>query len=52
VAGLTVLQMDQTTSTDQGVLWYLGQRREDADLDRRDRLPARGDREETSSSAG
>ena len=44
--------MDQATSADRGVLRDLGQRREDEDLDRRDRFPARGDREETSSSAG
>ena len=41
LAGRTVLQVDQAASAHQGVLRHLGERGEDADLDRRLRLRAR-----------
>src|ERR1035437_10668958 len=38
-----VLQMDQTTSADQGVLWHVAQRGAPALVDRGERLRAGGD---------
>ncbi len=45
LAGRTVLQVDQAASAYQGVLRHLGERREDANLDRRLGLRARGHRQ-------
>jgi hypothetical protein len=42
LAGGIVFQMDQTASADQGILRDQRERREDPDLDRRQRLRARG----------
>ena len=44
LAGRTVLQMDQTASSNQGVLWDQRERREDSDLDCRRHLRACGHR--------
>ncbi len=46
MAGRTLLQVDQTTSPDQGLLWHERERREDPDLERTRRLCARRHREE------
>src|SRR5688572_7424047 len=50
LAGGTVLQMDQAASSDQSFLRYLGERRQDADLDRGIRLRARGHNQKAPSS--
>ena len=45
----TVLQMDQATSENQSLLRHLHERRPDANLDRHQRLPAPGHRQERAS---
>ena len=47
-----VLQVDQTTPPHQEVLRHIGQRSQDADLGRRDRLSDGGDSEETARHRG
>ena len=52
LAGGAFFQMDQTASADQAVLWHVGERREDANLDRDFGLCAGGDRAQTARSGG
>lgn len=42
----TVLQMDKATSADQGILWYIAERCENTDLDRRYNVSPSGDTQE------
>ena len=46
LAGGVVLQVDQAASENQAFLRYLGERRQNANLDRHQRLRAGGDRQE------
>jgi hypothetical protein len=48
LTGGTVLQMDQATFADQGVLWHHRERRQDSNLDRNLRVCARSHCQETS----
>ena len=52
LAGGAVLQVDQAASADQAVLRHLGERREDADLDRRVGLRAGRHRQEAAEAGG
>jgi len=52
LAGGTFFQIDQTAPSDQAVLWYLGERREDADMDCRLGLCAGGNRAQTAQAGG
>ena len=49
MADRAVLQVDQATSAHQALLWHLGERRADANLDRHQRLRAGGDHQEGTS---
>jgi len=49
MAGRAVLQVDQATSAYQALLWHLGERCADANLDRYQRLCAGGDHQEGTS---
>jgi hypothetical protein len=52
LAGGALFQMDQTAPADQAVLWHVGERREDADMDCRFGLCAGGDRAQTAQAGG
>src|SRR5208337_2844158 len=52
LAGGAFFQMDQTAPPDQAVLRHVGERREDANLDRGFGLCAGGDRAQTAQSGG
>ena len=47
LASRAILQMDQTTSTYQELLWYLRERRQVANLDFDQRLCSSSDRQKT-----
>ncbi len=52
VAIQAILQMDQTTSTYQELLWYLRERRQVANLDFDQRLCSSSDRQKTTQLKG
>ena len=52
LASRAILQMDQTTSTYQELLWYLRERRQVANLDFDQRLCSSSDRQKTTQLKG